>query len=531
MKAVLYARVSSERQAEKDLSIKAQIKALREYALKRNWEVVDEFIDEAESARSADRPAFQRIITLAKEKNPPFDVILVWKLNRFARNREDSIIYKSLLRKKGIDVISINEQIDDTASGKLLEGMIELVDEFYSINLSQDTVRGMKENAQRGFLNGGHTPVGYRRKKIQVNGQPKSTLEIVDAEAPIIKKIFTLCLQGEGAKDIATQLNRKNLKRRNGKYWDKSSVSYVLKNEVYAGTLVWKVKASGNGMVRKSIPAEIIKIPNAVPSIISAATFQKAQKAVADRSPKVIPPRSISSDHLLSGLLKCSKCGSSFAACSAKSGKYHYFKCQGSVKGRCPQKALPINKFELFVVRILQERVLTFENLKKLIVLVNDELKKLKEESGSRVKHLEGMILEKTKKRDRLYEAIESENLDLSDVAPRLKQVNEEISELKKQQDQLGLKIREQEFPVADDKTLKPYVEDLYQTLSKGSLFERKSFIRSFIKRIEVSYPYATIEYTIPVNGESKNPREEVLAFDRIGSPTRIRTWNQAVTV
>ena len=187
MNVALYARVSSDKQAEKDLSIPAQLKALRHYALDRKWNVVKEFIDEAESARSADRPAFQEMIAEAKQKNVPFNAILVWKLNRFARNREDSIIYKSLLRRKGIQVISINEQIDDTASGKLLEGLLEVIDEFYSVNLAQDTVRGMKENALRGFHNGGITPLGYNVKKVVTNGQEKRTYEINEAEAPMVR--------------------------------------------------------------------------------------------------------------------------------------------------------------------------------------------------------------------------------------------------------------------------------------------------------------------------------------------------------
>src|SRR5215471_21440694 len=142
MNVVSYARVSSERQAEKDLSIAAQLKALRKYALERDWEIRSEFVDEAESARSANRPAFKEMIALARQKQKGFDAILVWKLSRFARNREDSIIYKSLLRKHGISVISINEQVDETPAGKLLEGMIEVIDEFYSINLAQEPSGG-----------------------------------------------------------------------------------------------------------------------------------------------------------------------------------------------------------------------------------------------------------------------------------------------------------------------------------------------------------------------------------------------------
>ncbi len=155
MKAVLYARVSSEKQAEKDLSIPAQLKALRKHAESKGYDVVRDYVDEAESARTAHRPAFQEMIAASKNRIKQFDVILVWKLSRFARNREDSIMYKSLLRKHGVQLVSINEQIDDTPTGKLFEGMIEVMDEFYSANLAQDTKRGMRESASRGYFSGG----------------------------------------------------------------------------------------------------------------------------------------------------------------------------------------------------------------------------------------------------------------------------------------------------------------------------------------------------------------------------------------
>jgi len=135
MKVAIYARVSSERQ-DVDLSISAQLKALRDYATRNAHMVVKEYVDEAESGRSIDRPGFKQMIATARHKPPLFTAILVWKLSRFARNREDSIIYKSLLRKHGIQVISINEPVEDTPSGRLLEGIIEVIDEFYSANLS-----------------------------------------------------------------------------------------------------------------------------------------------------------------------------------------------------------------------------------------------------------------------------------------------------------------------------------------------------------------------------------------------------------
>ena len=531
MNVVLYARVSSDKQAEKDLSIPAQLKALRKYALAREWVIVKEFVDEAESARTDDRPDFQEMIARAKGKAADFNAIIVWKLNRFARNREDSVIYKSLLRRKGIQVISINEQIDDSASGKLLEGLLEVIDEFYSSNLAQDTVRGMKENASRGFLNGGRGAFGYRTKKVSANGQEKRTYEINEAEAPIVREIFKLCIQGEGAKDIALIINKKGYRKRTGKEWRSNNVLYVLRNETYTGTVVWNL-TNRNGVIRKKKETEeVVRVRDAFPAIITSDAFEQAQRAIDARRPKNIHPRVISSNHLLSGLIKCAKCGSNFVACSAKSGKYFYFMCQGANKGSCHQKALPIEKFEHFIVRILKERVLTFENLKKLLLLVTEEYQVFKKEFEEKLKHLDAMIDEKTKRLDRLYETIESGNVDLSDIGPRLKTLNDEIAACKRQREYLEVKLERNDYPEPTDEDLKPYVEDLQKTLQKGSLFERKSFIRSFIKQVVVGQPHATLEYTIPLNKESENPRTEVLAFNLNGSPAWDRTRDTAVTV
>ncbi len=185
----IYARVSSDRQ-DVDLSISAQLKALREYAARNGYTVIKEFVDEAESGRSTARPAFREMISLARMKHPPFQLILVWKLSRFARNREDSIIYKALLRKQGIQIVSINEPIEDTPTGHLMEGIIEVIDEFYSSNLAQDVTRGLRENASRGFFNGSRPPFGYLRKKVKDGDKSRNTLNLDPNQAPIAQRIF-----------------------------------------------------------------------------------------------------------------------------------------------------------------------------------------------------------------------------------------------------------------------------------------------------------------------------------------------------
>ena len=151
MPAALYARVSSERQ-DVDLSVAAQLRALRDYARKNGYVVAREYVDEAESGRIADRPEFRKMIDEATKSDAAFREILVWKFSRFTRKREHAVAFKSMLRRRGVRVVSITEHADDTPTGKLLEAIIESVDEFYSENLAQEVSRGMREAASRGFL-------------------------------------------------------------------------------------------------------------------------------------------------------------------------------------------------------------------------------------------------------------------------------------------------------------------------------------------------------------------------------------------
>jgi|CXWL01.1.fsa_nt_gi DNA invertase Pin-like site-specific DNA recombinase len=512
MNTALYARVSSEKQAEKDLSLPAQLKTLREYALKRNWTIVEEFIDEAESARTADRPAFQRMIASAKQKEPPFQIILVWKLNRFARNREDSIIYKSLLRKRGIQIISINENLDEGPTGKLLEGIIESIDEFYSANLSQDTIRGLKENAMRGFWNGGVPPYGYTFEFVKVNQNTKRRLTLKDGEAKIVKEMFALSLKGEGIKDIAKKLNREGIHKRTGRPWSNTTVSYVLRNPIYTGNLYWQ-EARHNPNAENPV----ITIPNTHPLIIPEQVFQQVRKKIYARTRHVINSRILTSPHLLSGFLRCKRCGAQMTSMGAKSGKYFYYVCQTYMKsGRdyCTQKSLPAKKIEPFIIASIQDGILSEPNLQRMLLTINDEAKVFNGEYKQKMSELDALIEEKHTRRAKLFEGIETGTFDLKDVSPRLKCLNDEIASIQTQRADLTKKHNSERGFYINEEGLKPFVEDLRETLLQGTIAQRRGFIRSFIKRIEIDYPEAKIDYTIPMPQKIKarTSTEEVLA-------------------
>ena len=207
--AALYARVSSDRQ-DVDLSVAAQLRALRDYAEKNGYLVAREFIDEAESGRIADRPQFRKMIDEASRTTAPFKEILVWKFSRFTRKREHAVAFKSMLRRKGIRVVSITEHADDTPTGKLMEAIIESVDEFYSENLAQEVTRGMREAASRGFWVSSHAPYGYNRVMVQDGPKKRPTLEINSDMSPIVKRMFDMAEagNGDGSKSSAPSTKR-----------------------------------------------------------------------------------------------------------------------------------------------------------------------------------------------------------------------------------------------------------------------------------------------------------------------------------
>jgi DNA invertase Pin-like site-specific DNA recombinase len=530
MRAVLYARVSSERQAERDLSIPAQLKALRAYAATKNWSIVKEFVDAAESARTANRPEFQHMIALARKKPLQFDGILVWKLSRFARNREDSILYKSLLRKHGVQVVSLSEPVDESPAGRLLEGVIEVIDEFYSANLAQDALRGMRENASRGFCNGGTAPYGYRQERVRVGSQLKSKLALEPREAPMVKRMFDLCLNGLGAMEIAKTLNQDSIRTRGGNPWNKNVVHYMLKNEAYAGTLLFNKPKSKQ--VGPSAAEGLIRIENAHPAIVPHDAFLRVQVLLHDRSPQVIHPRLLTSEYLLSGLAYCGWCHRKLIGCSAKSGRFHYYACQRVLKqGRaaCRGGFIPRLKLEAAVLEKLKHRVLTEANLTSLVELVNQELSQAVRETHTRREEVQSHIEDLRARLHKLYGALETGQLSLEDLAPRIKELRSQIEESESRHSSFDSN-RETALRLTRVEVLSQ-VSDFQQLLLGGSFLERKRFLRSFIRRVVIPHDgdegNGEVEYTLPLvpqgpGEDSTLSNFEVLSAVQVGSPLSI---------
>ena len=263
------------------MSVAAQLRALRDYAEKNGYSVAREYVDEAESGRIADRPQFRKMLDEAAKLEAPFREILVWKFSRFTRKREHSVAFKSMLRRKGIRVVSITEHADDSPTGKLMEAIIESVDEFYSENLATEVLRGMREAASRGFWVASRVPYGYRKLYVQDGAKKRPTLELDPATSPVVKRIFDMAESGRGILDITRTLNGEGIANPTGRLWAKNGVHIILRNEAYTGTLVW-----GEGAKDKGEP---VRVEKAFPAIVTKTQFRKVNRQMSLPRPQEGP--------------------------------------------------------------------------------------------------------------------------------------------------------------------------------------------------------------------------------------------------
>lgn len=327
-----YIRVSDERQDE--YSPDSQLKKIRENAAKDGYMIPDEYVfyDDGISGRSAKkRDDFNRMIATAKEKAHPFDRIYVWKFSRFARNQEESMVYKNLLRKKGVSVISVSEPIPEGHFGTLIERIIEWMDEFYSINLGAEVIRGMTEKATRGEPNV-PPPFGYIMKDKCYYPDEES------GAADIVREIFRRYADGEKQRVLAIELGERGVRTKRGKKPENRWIDYILQNPCYIGKLRWSLEGARAVSKRDYNNDNIMIVDGHHEPIISMELWDKVQ-SLLDAQKKAYPKHARKEqpvDYLLKGLVRCSACGSTLAV-NGISGKNktRCLQCCNYARGSC----------------------------------------------------------------------------------------------------------------------------------------------------------------------------------------------------
>ncbi len=321
MNAVIYARFSSHSQREQ--SIEGQLKTCYKFAADNGYTVIGEYIDRAQSGTNDNRAEFQRMI--ADSDKHTFNAVIVYQLDRFARNRYDSAINKAKLKKNGVRVVSARENIADDASGILVEGILESMAEYYSAELSQKIHRGMSLNAQKCLSNGSNPGLGFKVA-------PDHTFYVDEDEAVIVREIFERYGKGETVADIIKDLNARQIKTSLGRDFNKNSLHRLLRNKRYIGTYLYKDEETPGGM----------------PRIVSDEVFKRVQN-ILDKN-KAAPARSRGKEeYLLTTKLFCGYCHEMMTGYggTGKSGKaYHYYACKNAKKHLCQKKVVDKKRIE-----------------------------------------------------------------------------------------------------------------------------------------------------------------------------------------
>jgi len=315
IRAAAYARFSSDNQ--RDESIDAQLRAINDYAARNDIIIVEEYIDRAKSAMTDNRPSFLDMVKNSSKGE--FDIVLVHKLDRFARNRYDSAHYNHQLKKNDVQLVSVIEQIDDSPEGRMMMAVLEGMAEFYSQNLAREVRKGMQENALKAMHTGGKPPLGY-----DVNPTTRK-LVINETEAEAVTLIFQRVLEGHGYQEIVNELNSHGYKSKTGNSFCKNSIHSILSNEKYIGTYIFNRSSSADIDGRRNTHKfkdddEIIRIENAIPPIIEKNSFDAVQWKMQKRKQEFIGHKSIET-YLLSGKIICGSCGSTYCGFRRKDGR------------------------------------------------------------------------------------------------------------------------------------------------------------------------------------------------------------------
>ena len=349
MKAVIYARYSSDNQREE--SIEGQLRECTAFAEKNGITILRHYIDRALSAKTDNRPEFQNMIKDSGKKL--FDMIIVWKLDRFSRNRYDSARYKAQLKRNGVKVISATEVISDGAEGIILESMLEGFAEYYSADLSEKVVRGMTDNALKCMFNGGTLPMGYLIDADQ-------HFQVDPVTAPFILDAFKRYDEGATMTEIRDWLNEQGMKNTRGNPLTYNSVQHLLNNRRYIGEYVYRD----------------IVVPDGIPAIVPIELFESVQRKLA-KNKKAPARHKAEDDYLLTTKLFCGYCGAYLCGESGTSRTgivHHYYKCVSVKKKRKECHKKPVKKvwIEDLVVSATMEMIMDDDAIEAIVSMLMD---------------------------------------------------------------------------------------------------------------------------------------------------------------
>lgn len=450
MNGVIYARYSSDNQREE--SIEGQLRECKAFAQKNDIQIVGTYIDRALSAKTDNRPEFQRMIK--DSSGDAFNIVIVWKLDRFARNRYDSAHYKSILRKNGVKVLSATELISDSAEGILLESMLEGMAEYYSAELSEKVVRGLTENALKCKYNGGTLPIGYTIDSEQY-------FQVDPITAPAVLQAFKSYAEGASMQEVTDQLNIKGIRTKRGGKISINSVTRMLHNRKYIGEYKYR---------------DVVK-PGGIPSIVPKQLFDKVQdRMIANK--KAPAKHKAEDEYLLTTKLYCGKCQCLMVGESGTSHTnakvYRYYKCISVKKHKgCNKKTVKKDWIENLVLDYIRKIIFDDE----LIDTLSEKILSVLGSENDTLPLLKKRYAETQRSIDNILNAIEQGILTNS-----TKQRLEELENLKSE---LSVQIVKEEMakPTISKEQITYFITRL-RKLNTNKLEHRRRLIDIFINKV-----------------------------------------------
>ncbi|MCC5983840.1 MAG: recombinase family protein [Rhodobacteraceae bacterium] len=438
-KAAIYARVSTTRQADGEISLPDQIAQCEAYCARQGWPVAATYVEPGASARDDDRPQFQEMIYAATRTDQPFEVIVVHSLSRFSRDSLQAGIYTRDLDKAGVRLVSITQDLGESELGEFVRKVFHLMDEHQSRENAKHVHRAMLENARQGFWNGAKPPFGYSTKITERRGgRDKKILVIDEGEAAVVRRIFALAAGAEGppmgVKAIATYLNQRAITRR-GRLFSTGSIYDILTSTTYTG--VHHFNRNDSRRQRARPPSDWIEVR--VPQIVEARDFNTVQALLQSRNPKTTPPRVVNGPTFLAGLAKCAYCEAALIQNTGKGGRYRYYCCSSKLKkgpDACRGLRMRMEELDTIVLQQLERHILQPARLEKLLA---DYLSTARDRDAKARDTLARMRSDHAETKaaiTRLLELVEKGVMDLED--PELRQ---RLIDLKFRRDELSDEI------------------------------------------------------------------------------------------
>ena len=430
-RAIIYARVSTARQADDGVSMDSQIEQCHVKAAALGVTVDRVFRDDGRSGRTDNRPGFQDALAYCASHSIRY--FICWSTSRFGRNLEDALKNVNLLRNWGTSPAYVHQDIDlDTDGGWMLGVLTGMMDEMHSRNVARDTLRSMISASRDGWWVGGRAPFGYRPEK--VGKRHRLVPDEIDAE--VVRTMYRLALEdGQGAQTIAQRLNGLNLLR-SGRPWGKTTVAGILKNPCYMGVRQFNRTERRTRTMKDD--DQVVHVPSH-PPIVSREDWDAVQQLMAARVPHAEHGGTPRSMFAFTGLLRCSICGGDMQISNGKGrgGRtYSYYRCMGhrAGKARCLMKPIPAQAFDQWMVGQLLEEVLTAEVVQRVVDEIRGNSARWLQDRALQRKHLVTMLRDAEGRRNRLYALLESDTgAAVDDLLPRLRQLNTAITEAESQ--------------------------------------------------------------------------------------------------